>query len=327
METIMKQQTWCITGVAGFIGSHLLEYLLKNNQTITGLDNLSTGHRHNLDSVKELVSPKQWQNFTFINGDICNIADCNKAVAACEIVLHQAALGSVPRSIANPLNTHNNNVNGFINMLHAAKENNVKRFVYASSSSVYGDSPILPKVEDKIGKVLSPYAASKYTNEIYADAFSACYDIETIGLRYFNVFGPRQDPNGPYAAVIPKWIDKITNNEPVQIYGDGETSRDFCYVANAVQANILAAITCNKDALNTVYNVAVGDRTTLNELFTLIKNFLGQAQVEPEYSDFRAGDVQHSQANISKAAELLEFKPTHDLQAGLKEMLGISALT
>ena len=316
-----KQYTWCITGVAGFIGSNLLETLLQANQKIIGLDNFSTGHKHNLQLVKKIVRTELWQNFNFIEGDIRDINSCNAAVQNCDIVLHQAALGSVPRSIKNPINTHNNNVNGFINMLNAAKCNNIKRFVYASSSSVYGDSPILPKVENNVGTVLSPYAASKYTNEIYASAFANCYAIETIGLRYFNVFGPRQDPNGPYAAVIPRWINKIINGEMVQIYGDGETSRDFCYVANAVQANILAGIKTNNNAVNTVYNVAVGDQTTLNELFNIIQKLLGKNNIKPEYTDFRAGDVRHSKADISKACTLLGYKANFSVNDGLKQLI------
>jgi UDP-N-acetylglucosamine 4-epimerase len=322
-----EPHTWLITGVAGFIGSNLLETLLKLNQRVVGLDNFSTGHQRNLDEVQTLVTPEQWVNFSFINGDICNLADCQKAVTGVDYVLHQAALGSVPRSVADPITTNATNISGFLNMLVAARDANVKRFVYAASSSTYGDHPALPKVEDTIGKPLSPYAVTKYVNEIYANVFGKTYGLQSIGLRYFNVFGPRQDPNGAYAAVIPKWISSMIKSEPIYINGDGETSRDFCFVNNAVQANLLAATTPNPDAVNQVYNVAVGDRTTLNELFTLIRDNLAvhgiSFDIKPVYRDFRAGDVRHSLADISRAANFLGYSPSQRLNQGLS--LGIPA--
>ena len=322
-----EPHTWLITGVAGFIGSNLLETLLKLNQRVVGLDNFSTGHQRNLDEVQTLVTPEQWVNFSFINGDICNLTDCQKAVTGVDYVLHQAALGSVPRSVADPITTNATNISGFLNMLVAARDANVKRFVYAASSSTYGDHPALPKVEDTIGKPLSPYAVTKYVNEIYANVFGKTYGLQSIGLRYFNVFGPRQDPNGAYAAVIPKWISSMIKSEPIYINGDGETSRDFCFVNNAVQANLLAATTPNPDAVNQVYNVAVGDRTTLNELFTLIRDNLAvhgiSFDIKPVYRDFRAGDVRHSLADIGRAANFLGYSPTQRLNQGLS--LGIPA--
>jgi UDP-N-acetylglucosamine 4-epimerase len=322
-----EPHTWLITGVAGFIGSNLLEALLKLNQRVVGLDNFSTGHQRNLDEVQTLVTPEQWINFSFINGDICNLADCQKAVTGVDYVLHQAALGSVPRSVADPITTNSANISGFLNMLVAARDEKVKRFVYAASSSTYGDHPALPKVEDTIGKPLSPYAVTKLVNELYADVFGKTYGLQSIGLRYFNVFGPRQDPNGAYAAVIPKWISSMIKSEPIYINGDGETSRDFCFVNNAVQANLLAATTPNPDAANQVYNVAVGDRTTLNELFALIRDNLAvhgiSVDIKPVYRDFRAGDVRHSLADIGRAANFLGYSPTHRLTQGLS--LGIPA--
>jgi UDP-N-acetylglucosamine 4-epimerase len=297
-----EPHTWLITGVAGFIGSNLLETLLKLNQRVVGLDNFATGHQRNLDEVQTLVTSEQWANFNFINGDICNLADCQKAVTGVDYVLHQAALGSVPRSVADPITTNATNISGFLNMLVAARDAKIKRFVYAASSSTYGDHPALPKVEDTIGKPLSPYAVTKYVNELYADVFGKTYDLQSIGLRYFNVFGPRQDPNGAYAAVIPKWISSMIKSEPIYINGDGETSRDFCFVNNAVQANLLAATVQTTEAVNQVYNVAVGDRTTLNELYNQIKvNLLPLYEhlhdAQPIYRDFRAGDVRHSLAD------------------------------
>jgi UDP-N-acetylglucosamine 4-epimerase len=313
--------TWLITGVAGFIGSNLLETLLKLNQRVVGLDNFATGHQRNLDEVQNLVSPTQWANFRFISGDIRNLEDCQKAVTGVDYVLHQAALGSVPRSVADPITTNATNISGFLNMLVASRDAKVKHFVYAASSSTYGDHPALPKVEDTIGKPLSPYAVTKYVNELYADVFGKTYGLQSIGLRYFNVFGPRQDPNGAYAAVIPKWISSMIQNEPIYINGDGETSRDFCFVNNAVQANLLAATTDNADAHNQVYNVAVGDRTTLNTLFALLRSNLSRygvkADNQPVYCDFRSGDVRHSLADISKAQSLLGYSPTHRIQEGL----------
>jgi UDP-N-acetylglucosamine 4-epimerase len=317
---------WLITGVAGFIGSNLLEKLLKLNQRVVGLDNFATGHRYNLDQVQALVTPSQWSRFNFIDGDIRNLEDCRKACEGVSYVLHQAALGSVPRSIEDPIATNSTNIGGFLNMLVAARDAKVSRFVYAASSSTYGDHPGLPKVEDCIGKPLSPYAVTKLVNEQYADVFARVYGFNTIGLRYFNIFGQRQDPNGAYAAVIPKWIAAMIKNEPIWINGDGETSRDFCYVANAVQANLLAATTAVPDAVNQVYNIAVGERTTLNELFEAIRSslepkFLHLKGFKPSYQDFRAGDVRHSLAHISKAHILLGYEPSHRIWQGLAEAI------
>ena len=306
--------------MAGFIGSNLLEALLKLDQRVVGLDNFATGHQRNLDEVQGLVTPAQWAHFQFIEGDIRALEDCTRACAGVDYVLHQAALGSVPRSLADPITTNAANITGFLNMLVAARDAKVKSFTYAASSSTYGDHPGLPKVEDVIGKPLSPYAVTKYVNELYADVFARCYGFNTIGLRYFNVFGPRQDPNGAYAAVIPKWTASLIQGEPVYINGDGETSRDFCFIANAVQANLLAATTQNPDARNQVYNVAVGDRTTLNTLFTLLRDKLQAhgvpASTQPVYRDFRDGDVRHSLADISKAATLLGYAPTQRIGDG-----------
>jgi len=330
-------KTWLITGVAGFIGSNLLETLLTLNQRVVGLDNFATGHHRNLDEVKSLVKIDQWANFQFIHGDIRNLEDCQKAAKGVDYILHQAALGSVPRSVADPITTNAANVTGFLNMLVAARDAKVKRFVYAASSSTYGDHPGLPKVEDTIGKPLSPYAVTKYVNELYADVFGKTYGMQSIGLRYFNVFGPRQDPNGAYAAVIPKWIASMIKGERIYINGDGETSRDFCFIENVRQINLLAA-TVNSppplagvglsegeagDPINQVYNVAVGDRTTLNELFeqlhlNLLHSYPQLQGLKPMYRDFRAGDVRHSLADISKAARLLGYQPTHNLCEGLK---------
>jgi UDP-N-acetylglucosamine 4-epimerase len=314
--------TWLVTGVAGFIGSNLLETLLKLNQRVVGLDNFATGHRRNLDEVQNLVTPEQWAQFNFINGDIRNLVDCQKAVTGVDYVLHQAALGSVPRSVADPIATNTTNISGFLNMLVTSRDANVKRFVYAASSSTYGDHPALPKVEDNIGKPLSPYAVTKYVNELYADVFGKTYGLQSIGLRYFNVFGPRQDPNGAYAAVIPKWISSMIKNEPICINGDGETSRDFCFVNNAVQANLLAATVQEPEAVNQVFNVAVGDRTTLNGLYTQLKaNLLTLyphlLYAKPVFRDFRAGDVRHSLADISKASQLLGYAPSQQIGQGL----------
>ena len=317
-----KQYTWLITGVAGFIGSNLLETLLKLNQKVVGLDNFSTGFQHNFDEAQNLVSSEQWQQFTFIEGDIRNIDDCKKACKTVDFVLHQAALGSVPRSIEDPITTNENNISGFLNMLVAAKDAPVKRFVYAASSSTYGDHPDLPKEEDKIGKPLSPYAVTKLVNELYTDVFAKTYGFKAIGLRYFNIFGQRQDPNGAYAAVIPKWFAGLIKNETVFINGDGETSRDFCFIENAVQANLLAATAENEDAANQVYNVAFGERTTLNELYQFIKERVvvknaSAKDAAPEYRDFRAGDVRHSLADISKANTLLGYSPEFSVKTGL----------
>ncbi|MFB0979570.1 MAG: NAD-dependent epimerase/dehydratase family protein [Alteromonadaceae bacterium] len=315
---------WLVTGVAGFIGSNILETLLKLNQTVIGLDNFATGHQHNLDEVQSQVSAEQWVNFSFIKGDIRNLEDCQKAVVGVEYVLHQAALGSVPRSIADPILTNSTNITGFVNILTAAKEEQVSTFVYAASSSTYGDHPALPKVEDNIGKPLSPYAVTKYVNELYADVFNKTYGLNATGLRYFNVFGKRQDPDGAYAAVIPKWTAAMIENQDLFINGDGETSRDFCFVENAVQANILAA-TADDAGKNQVYNVALGDRTSLNTLFDSLKSALKANGVNYDktsiYRDFRAGDVMHSQADISKAKSLLGFEPEFKIQQGIDKAM------
>lgn len=326
-QTVCEQlqqapKTWLITGVAGFIGSNLLETLLKLNQNVVGLDNFATGHQHNLDEVQSLVKPEQWANFKFYEGDIRNFADCQKACAGVDYVLHEAALGSVPRSIADPITTNAANISGFLNMLTAARDAEVKSFTYAASSSTYGDHPALPKVEENIGKPLSPYAVTKYVNELYAEVFARTYGFKTIGLRYFNVFGKRQDPNGAYAAVIPKWTAAMITGDDVFINGDGETSRDFCFIENTVQANILAATTQNDEAKNQVYNVAVGDRTTLNDLFKAIKAALNDNGVtykkDPVYRDFRAGDVRHSQASIEKIKNLLGYQANYKINEGIK---------
>lgn len=313
---------WLITGVAGFIGSNLLEFLLKLNQRVIGLDNFATGVQANLTEVSQNVSPSQWKNFTFYEGDTCNLATCHHVCEGIDYVLHQAALGSVPRSINDPITSNAANVTGFLNMLVAAKEAKVQSFTFASSSSTYGDHPALPKVELVIGKPMSPYSVTKLINELYADVFSKSYGFNTIGLRYFNVFGKRQNPNGAYAAVIPKWTAAIIKNEPLYINGDGETSRDFCFVENAIQANILAAV-ANDSAKNQIYNVALNDRTTLNELFTHIRQELKvqgniDYQHEPIYQCERAGDVRHSQANISKAREYLGYEPAYRVKDGIR---------
>ncbi len=325
LQTELKSapKVWLVTGVAGFIGSNLLEALLKLEQHVVGLDNYATGKRQNLDQVKALVSSVQWARFRFIEGDICDTAVCQGACAGVNFVLHEAALGSVPRSMVEPLATHAANVTGFLNMLTAARDAKVKRFVYASSSAVYGDSVDLPKVEDRIGRPLSPYAATKQMNEVYADTFARVYGLESIGLRYFNVFGPRQDPEGAYAAVIPLWIASLLRSEPASINGDGETSRDFCFIENVVQANLLAAAATNPDALSQVYNVALGRRTTLNELFHFLKDALRRRDptlpdAKPVYRDFRPGDVRHSLADIAKAQRLLGFAPTRSVEEGLE---------
>lgn len=329
-QTVCEQlqqapKTWLITGVAGFIGSNLLETLLKLNQNVVGLDNFATGHQHNLDEVQSLVKPEQWANFKFYKGDIRNFEDCQTACVGVDYVLHQAALGSVPRSIADPITTNAANITGFLNMLTAARDAEVKSFTYAASSSTYGDHPALPKVEDNIGKPLSPYAVTKYVNELYAEVFARTYGFKTIGLRYFNVFGKRQDPNGAYAAVIPKWTAAMIAGDDVFINGDGETSRDFCFIENTVQANILAATTRNDAAKNQIYNVAVGDRTTLNDLFNAIKAALNENGVtytkEPVYRDFRVGDVRHSQASIAKIQNLLKYKPQFSIQQGIQKAM------
>ena len=326
-----NQSTWLITGVAGFIGSNLLEKLLTLNQKVIGLDSFDTGYQHNIDQAIEdannIVGIDVGKNFEFIDGDIKNLSDCRHSCHGVNYVLHQAALGSVPRSIEDPIGTNEANINGFINMLVASRDEKVKRFVYAASSSSYGDNIDLPKVEHMIGNPLSPYAVTKLVNELYANVFAKNYGFKSIGLRYFNIFGKRQDPDGAYAAVIPKWVASILNKEDVYINGDGKTSRDFCYVDNAVQANILAAMTENSEATDQVYNVALNDRTSLNELYrmiedSLLKNVKELEKKEPIYGDFRPGDVRHSQASIDKAKELLEYEPQFRIAEGLNEAIG-----
>ena len=314
---------WLVTGSAGFIGSHLVEALLKANQTVVGLDNFSTGYRGNIDEVRDAMRPDQWRRHRFVEGDIRDLAVCKAACEGVDFVLHQAALGSVPRSIADPIATNQANVDGFLNLLVAARDAGVRRFVYAASSSTYGDHPGLPKVEHEIGRPLSPYAVTKLVNELYAEVFARCYGIETIGLRYFNIFGPRQDPEGAYAAVIPCWVRALLVGDQVVINGDGETSRDFCYVDNAVQANLLAAVVDDPKAVNEIYNVAVDDRTSLNALFETLRRALAKrvphvANVTPIHREFREGDVRHSQADVSKARTLLGYVPTHRLDAGIE---------
>ena len=314
-------RVWLVTGCAGFIGSNLLEALLRLGQRVVGLDDFSTGHQYNLDEVEKTVGPALWSSFTFIEGDIRDMDVCRKALHGVDHVLHQAALGSVPRSLKDPLTTNSVNVDGFLNVLVAAKEAEAKSFVYAASSSTYGDHEALPKVEDRIGKPLSPYAVTKYVNELYADVFTRAYGFGSVGLRYFNVFGKRQDPNGAYAAVIPKWISAMIKGEDVVVNGDGETSRDFCFIDNVVQANILAALAQPK-GINQVYNVAYNARTSLNELFDYLAKALGNNGIvydkPPVHADFRAGDVRHSQADISKARELLGYEPMHNIVQGLE---------
>jgi UDP-N-acetylglucosamine/UDP-N-acetylgalactosamine 4-epimerase len=322
----MAPRTWLVTGVAGFIGSNLLECLLQIGQRVVGLDNFATGHRRNLDSVRNGVGESAWKNFRFIEGDIRDLATCRETCAGVDYVLHEAALGSVPRSLEDPLATNGANIDGFLNMLVAARDAGVARFVYAASSSTYGDHPDLPKVEDKIGRPLSPYAVTKLVNELYADVFARAYGMKSIGLRYFNIFGRRQDPEGAYAAVIPRWISAMLSGGAVYINGDGESSRDFCYIENAIQANLLAATTDNPEAQNQVYNVAVGERTSLNQLFAAIRDLLAErnpelAGVRPMHRDFRAGDVRHSLADISKAADLLGYAPSHRSAEGLREAM------
>lgn len=314
--------TWLVTGVAGFIGSNLLEQLLRHGQKVVGLDNFLTGYQKNLDMVRAIVGEAAWKNFTFIKGDIRDPETCHAACKGVDHVLHEAALGSVPRSIDDPLLSNGCNIDGFLNMLVAARDARVRSFVYAASSSTYGDSPELPKVEDKIGNPLSPYAVTKYVNELYADVFARCYDFTTVGLRYFNVFGRRQDPFGAYAAVIPQWFAGLLRGETVYVNGDGETSRDFCYIDNVVEANLLASF-AGEEARNKIYNVAFGQRTTLNELFALIREEVARHKPEAKdavsvHRDFRAGDVRHSLADISRANTLLGYAPTYDVRQGLR---------
>jgi UDP-N-acetylglucosamine 4-epimerase len=323
----VKPLTWLVTGSGGFIGSHLVEALLKLDQRVVGLDDFSTGHRANLDEVKAAVGAGAWRRHRFIEADIVDPKTCRDACAGVDVVLHEAALGSVPRSIENPLATHAANATGFLNLLVGARDAGVKRFVFAASSSTYGDHPGLPKVEDQIGRPLSPYAVTKYLDELYADVFDQCYGTSTIGLRYFNVFGPRQDPEGAYAAVIPRWAAAMLHGAPITIYGDGETTRDFCYIANVVQANLLAATTTDAAAEHQIYNVAVGGRMSLNELYAILRELTNARHPQlriapPVYEKFRAGDVRHSQADIGKAKRLLGYAATHDVRSGLAESLG-----
>lgn len=322
----MSRLIWTVTGAAGFIGSNLVEALLKKNQRVVGLDNFSTGLRENLFEVRELVTSEQWSHFHFIEGDICDLSVCRDACVGTDYVLHQAALGSVPRSLEDPVTTNRTNIDGSLNMLVAARDAGVRRFIYAASSSAYGDHPGLPKVEDRTGKPLSPYAVTKLVNELYADVFAKSYGLDCIGLRYFNVFGPRQNPDGAYAAVIPKWTSLLIRGDPVFINGDGHSTRDFCYVDNVVQANIRAATCAHPQACNQVFNIAVGESITLNALFSEIRDLLSSsyahiANIKPEYRDFRAGDVRHSLADIDKARRLLGYIPTHRIRDGLKEAI------
>ena len=325
LDTIQAQpRRWLVTGCAGFIGSNLTETLLGLGQTVVGLDNFATGHQYNLDEVRDTVGAEAWDRFTFIEGDIRALDTCRQAVQGVDYVLHQAALGSVPRSLNDPITTNEVNVSGFLNMLVAARDAGVKSFVYAASSSTYGDHEALPKVEDRIGRPLSPYAVTKYVNELYADVFARSYGFESVGLRYFNVFGKRQDPNGAYAAVIPRWVAAMIRSEDVTINGDGETSRDFCFIENVVQANILSAL-APQAGRNQVYNVAVNARTSLNQLFSYLSEALGENGVNyskaPVYGNFRAGDVRHSQADISKAGSLLGYAPQYDILQGLQKAM------
>ncbi len=322
-ELTVKPLRWLVTGSAGFIGSHLVHALLDLEQTVVGLDNFATGHQRNIDEIRATVTGERWRRHHFIEQDIRDLDACRSACRGIDVVLHQAALGSVPRSLDDPIATNQSNVDGFLNMLVAARDAGVKRFVYAASSSTYGDHPGLPKVEDVIGRPLSPYAVTKLVNELYADVFGRCYGMQAIGLRYFNIFGPRQDPEGAYAAVIPRWIRALLVGDKVVINGDGETSRDFCFVDNVVQANLLAALTDDPAAINQVYNVAVDDRTSLNRLFELLRDAIATripevGAVRPEYRDFRPGDVRHSQADIGKAHRLLGYAPTHRLADGIR---------
>ena len=322
---LSNQHTWLITGVAGFIGSNILETLLNLNQKVVGLDNFMTGNEENLLKVRNSITNKNnWKNFTLLTGDICNFDDCKLACKDIEYVLHQAALGSVPRSLADPIATNINNINGFLNMLTASRDAQVSSFTYAASSSSYGDHPDLPKVESKIGKPLSPYAVTKYVNELYADVFATNFDFKSIGLRYFNIYGPHQDPLGAYAAVIPIWIDSMLNNKEIYINGNGDTSRDFTFVDNAVQANILSAV-ASDDAKNEVYNIACGSRTSLVEMFEILRDVFGSHgqlySQDPVFRNFRKGDVLHSLADISKAKDKLGYAPTHDFHQGITETI------
>jgi UDP-N-acetylglucosamine 4-epimerase len=321
-----RPRRWLVTGSAGFIGSHLVEALLGLGQYVVSLDNFATGYRHNLDEVRDAVGAKAWQRYRFMEADIVDLAACRQACKGVDVVLHHAAFGSVPRSISDPLLIHATNATGFLNMLVASRDAKVARFVYAASSSIYGDHPGLPKVEDSIGRPLSPYAVTKYVDELYADVFGRCYGMDTLGLRYFNVFGARQDPAGAYAAVIPRWIDAMLRETPVVIHGDGESSRDFCFINNVVQANLLAATCARSEAINQIYNVAVGERMSLNELYATLRALLlardpDLAIAPPVRVDFRPGDVRHSQADISKARSILGYTPSHSAREGLAEAL------
>ena len=317
-----RPRRWLVTGAAGFIGSHLVERLLWLDQEVVGLDDFSTGRRENVAAVRTAVGPERAARFELVEGDIRDPGACRRACRGAEIVLHEAALGSVPRSVKDPISAHDVNVTGFLRVLEAAREAGIRRVVYASSSSVYGDHPGLPKVEDAVGRVLSPYAASKAADEVYAAAYGACYGLELVGLRYFNVFGPRQDPSGPYAAVIPLWFAGLLRGGRIVIYGDGETSRDFCYVENVVRANLLAATTARPEALGQVFNVACGERTTLNQLFGLIRERVARfepaaAGRAPAYEAFRAGDIRHSLADVGKARALLGYETAFGVADGL----------
>lgn len=320
------KRRWLVTGSAGFIGSHLLETLLLHGQEVTSLDDFSTGYRHNLEEVRRLVGQTAWSRHRFIEGDIADSRVCAQACSGIEFVLHEAALGSVPRSLKEPLSTNRANITGFLNVLVAARDAGVQRFVYAASSSTYGDSPGLPKVEDVIGRPLSPYAVTKYVNELYADVFARCYGFESVGLRYFNVFGPRQDPNGAYSAVIPRWVSAMLQGLPCVIHGDGETSRDFSFVTNVVQANLRAALTEEPSAVNQVYNVAVGEQTTLTALHEQVRSALNALKPElaiapPKFSAFRDGDIRHSLADVAKAKERLGYVPSHNVAEGIRQAL------
>jgi UDP-N-acetylglucosamine/UDP-N-acetylgalactosamine 4-epimerase len=325
-QSFRSARRWLVTGAAGFIGSHLVEQLLLRGQQVIGFDNFATGFQHNLDKVKALVGDEAAAHFRFLKGDLLDVTACREACAGVDFVLHQAALGSVPRSVENPVASHHSNVDGFINMLTAARDAKVKRFVYASSSSVYGDDAQLPKVEARTGRVLSPYAATKHINEVYAGVYQRAYGIQTIGLRYFNVFGPRQDPNGAYAAVIPRWVAALEARKPCQINGDGSTSRDFCFVLNAVQANLRAALAA-ESTTDTVYNVAVHKKTSLLELYEAIRSRLARkspdiAKLEPVFAPFRSGDIKDSLADISRIQKALGYQPSHSLEQGLDLLLG-----
>ncbi len=328
-QSFATSQTWLVTGAAGFIGSHLAEQLLKRGQKVVGFDNFATGFEHNVEKVKALVGAEAAKRYRFVRGDLVNEQDCQAVCAGVDFVLHQAALGSVPRSIEQPIASHRSNVDGFLHMLTAARDAKVKRFVYASSSSVYGDDPQLPKVEARTGRVLSPYAATKHINEVYASVYERAYGLQTVGLRYFNVFGPRQDPNGAYAAVIPRWVAALQSGQPCRINGDGSTSRDFCFVLNAVQANLRAALAPGAVS-DTVYNVAVGRKTSLLELFEAIRGRLAVtkndiASVAPVLGPFRVGDIKDSLADTSRIEAALGYRPTHTLEQGLDETLSASA--